>query len=415
LTATVQKLSGLQALEPQLKTEEQTAEGEFQDRDRESRSESEKLSGLRMKLHELLGDQSIEQFRLAIEEQQESARKKLDNAERVRNAADNALTADSTRDESLQQQLSDARKAESAAQERLHAWLAEFSPQLSPDDAYVQLQQIFGHDSNWIEGERKALQELADAVKTAAGEVRACEQRLEEHQRQRTDERDEAAVQAALATQLETERAAQARLQEVQRVLKNDDDTRSGNAKLDAAILDLEVQARPWLDLDQLIGSADGKKFTLMAQRFTLDLLLQHANVQLRELAGRYRLERLGESLNLGVIDQDLGSELRSVHSLSGGETFLVSLALALGLASLTSSRLRIESLFIDEGFGSLDEDTLEVAMNALNHLQSQGRKVGVITHVERMQDAISTQIHVRRGPGGASRIVLPRSDMQAD
>jgi exonuclease SbcC len=104
------------------------------------------------------------------------------------------------------------------------------------------------------------------------------------------------------------------------------------------------------------------------------------------------------------VIDQQLGDELRSVHSLSGGETFLVSLALALGLASLTSSRLRIESLFIDEGFGSLDEDTLEMAMNALNHLQSQGRKVGVITHVERMQDAITTQLHVRRGPGGHAR-----------
>lgn len=149
-----------------------------------------------------------------------------------------------------------------------------------------------------------------------------------------------------------------------------------------------------------------------MAQRYTLDLLLQHANVQLRELARRYRLERLGDSLNLGVIDQDPRDELRSVHSLSGGETFLVSLALALalGLASLTSSRLRIESLFIDEGFGSLDEDTLETAMNALNHLQSQGRKVGIITHVERMQDAITTQIHVRRGPGGSSRIVLPRA-----
>lgn len=108
----------------------------------------------------------------------------------------------------------------------------------------------------------------------------------------------------------------------------------------------------------------------MIAQRRTLDVLLGYANQQLNQLLVRYRLERLPESLNLIVIDCDMGEERRSIHSLSGGESFLVSLALALGLASLTSNRLRIESLFIDEGFGSLDPETLAVAMNALTHLE---------------------------------------------
>ena len=99
---------------------------------------------------------------------------------------------------------------------------------------------------------------------------------------------------------------------------------------------------------------------------------------------------------------------MRSIHSLSGGETFLVSLAMALGLASLTSYRVRIESLFIDEGFGSLDPETLNVAMGALMQLESQGRKVGVISHVPEMAEAIPVQIKVKKGRNGASRLEIP-------
>jgi exonuclease SbcC len=105
------------------------------------------------------------------------------------------------------------------------------------------------------------------------------------------------------------------------------------------------------------------------------------------------------------VIDQDMGDENRSVHSLSGGESFLVSLALALGLASLSSNRVKVESLFIDEGFGSLDADTLRVAMDALDSLQAQGRKVGVISHVQEMTERIATKIMVQRTAGGRSLV----------
>ena len=102
-----------------------------------------------------------------------------------------------------------------------------------------------------------------------------------------------------------------------------------------------------------------------------------------------------------------MGDEIRSVHSLSGGESFLVSLALALGLASLSSQRVKVESLFIDEGFGSLDADTLRVAMDALDILQSQGRKVGVISHVAEMTERIPTQIQLTKGVAGRSKLEI--------
>ena len=155
------------------------------------------------------------------------------------------------------------------------------------------------------------------------------------------------------------------------------------------------TESERWAKLNELAGSADGAKFRRIAQGYTLDILLNYANVQLRELTRRYRLERVPETLALQVIDRDMCDEVRTVHSLSGGESFLVSLALALGLSSLSSNRMRVESLFIDEGFGSLDAETLRVAMDALESLRTQGRKIGVISHVQEMTERASLSASV--------------------
>lgn len=163
------------------------------------------------------------------------------------------------------------------------------------------------------------------------------------------------------------------------------------------------TESERWAKLNELAGSADGAKFRRIAQGYTLDILLNYANVQLRELTRRYRLERVPETLALQVIDRDMCDEVRTVHSLSGGESFLVSLALALGLSSLSSNRMRVESLFIDEGFGSLDAETLRVAMDALESLRTQGRKIGVISHVQEMTERIPVRICVNRTGNGRS------------
>ena len=163
------------------------------------------------------------------------------------------------------------------------------------------------------------------------------------------------------------------------------------------------TESERWAKLNELAGSADGAKFRRIAQGYTLDILLNYANVQLRELTRRYRLERVPETLALQVIDRDMCDEVRTVHSLSGGESFLVSLALALGLSSLSSNRMPVESLFIDEGFGSLDAETLRVAMDALESLRTQGRKIGVISHVQEMTERIPVRICVNRAGNGRS------------
>lgn len=163
------------------------------------------------------------------------------------------------------------------------------------------------------------------------------------------------------------------------------------------------LESERWAKLNELAGSADGAKFRRIAQGYTLDVLLSYANVQLRDLSRRYRLERVPETLALQVIDRDMCDEIRTVHSLSGGESFLVSLALALGLSSLSSNRMKVESLFIDEGFGSLDADTLRIAMDALESLRTQGRKIGVISHVQEMTERIPVQIRVSRAGNGRS------------
>lgn len=163
-----------------------------------------------------------------------------------------------------------------------------------------------------------------------------------------------------------------------------------------------------WLNMKDLIGSADGAKFRTFAQSLTLEQMLIGANYHLKELAPRYALQRVpsGE-LDLQMIDRDMGDEIRSIDSLSGGETFLVSLALALGLGSLTGLQTSIRSLFIDEGFGTLDPDTLEIALSCLDSLQASGRQIGIISHVQGLVERVGTRIQIVSSGSGHSEIKL--------
>jgi exonuclease SbcC len=164
-----------------------------------------------------------------------------------------------------------------------------------------------------------------------------------------------------------------------------------------------------WQRLDGLIGSAKGDKYRKFAQGLTLDHLLQLANRHLARLHGRYLLRRkpTGE-LELDIVDAWQGDATRDTRTLSGGEGFLVSLALALALSDLVSKKTSIDSLFLDEGFGSLDGDTLEIALTALDALNASGKMIGIISHVEALKERIPAQIRVEKGGGiGYSRLVV--------
>lgn len=153
--------------------------------------------------------------------------------------------------------------------------------------------------------------------------------------------------------------------------------------------------------LDELIGSSDGKKFRKFAQGLTLDNLIYLANLQLVDFDGRYELKRKdNQSLDMVVVDRWQGDTERDTRTLSGGESFLVSLALALGLSDLVSQEISIDSLFLDEGFGTLDSDTLDTALDVLDTLNAKGKMIGVISHVEAMKQRIPLQIKITKQSG---------------
>jgi exonuclease SbcC len=326
--------------------------------------------------------------------------------------------------------IAELQGASADAAARLAQWIEDFAggaPSLEPVENEQALASLLAVGAGRIAEERSALLEM-DAHARQAGAVLAERrgQRMEHEQRQAAlpadagdngDNGDAAApIDAdALARLLDAVQAERRTVHETAASLavriREDEQRRERAQSMMAEIERQRAVEERWAKMAELIGSADGKKFRNYAQQFTLDVLLGYANIHLAQLARRYRLERVvsqaGPSLALMVRDQDMGGEIRSVNSLSGGESFLVSLALALGLASLSSNRVKVESLFIDEGFGSLDSDTLGVAMDALDALQSLGRKVGVISHVQEMTERISTKVLVRPAGGGSSAITV--------
>jgi len=175
---------------------------------------------------------------------------------------------------------------------------------------------------------------------------------------------------------------------------------------------DIDAQKKEchrWEKLHGLIGSADGKKYRNFAQGLTFEVMVSHANRQLEKMTDRYLLIRDEQQpLELNVIDNDQAGEIRSTRNLSGGESFIVSLTLALGLSKMASRRVRVDSLFLDEGFGTLDEDALETALETLSGLQQDGKLIGIISHVSALKERISTQITVKPVSGGRSTLTGP-------
>lgn len=241
-----------------------------------------------------------------------------------------------------------------------------------------------------LQGEMKQLSAVID-------ELRERQQRIEQ------PDRLAEAIEKQQEENLHTERA----LSVIEARLLQQAKNRATMEEIEKELVDKSLSAERWAKLNKLIGSADGAKFKVIAQSYTLNLLLWHANKHLSYLSKRYKLQQVPETLGLQVIDLDMCDEVRTVYSLSGGESFLISLALALGLSSLSSNNLTVESLFIDEGFGSLDADSLRTAMEALEQLQMQGRKIGVISHVQEMSERIAVQVQVQKKANGKSVITV--------
>ncbi|SHN28727.1 exonuclease SbcC [Chitinophaga sp. CF418] len=290
-------------------------------------------------------------------------------------------------------------------QQEIAAWISTYVSQhdmaLSEDD----LAQLLTYSTTWIDKERKEIRAIQQAVTTSRATLDERTLQVTNHTGKRIADRSLEEVMTLSDDTRKLLRDLTNDKNNIEYQLRQDAENKSKIGGLQAAIIAKTAVHENWSKLNELIGSADGKKFRQIAQEYTLDMLLGYANMHLQMLTSRYKLLRIPGNLGLQVLDKDMGNELRTVFSLSGGESFLVSLALALGLASLSSSKMKVESLFIDEGFGALDPDTLNVAVDALERLHNQGRKVGVISHVQEMTERIPTQIKVIRLANGKSKV----------
>lgn len=298
--------------------------------------------------------------------------------------------------QTLQQQLTqelqrtaEAQTAfESVLQSSVFADQAAFLAALLDEESYARLEQL----KQSLEQHYQQAQTLSNQASQAL--AAHLQQRPADLEPQYSVEHIQQAL-AQLAHQLQENAKRQG---EIRQQIKQDADNRQQQQTLMAQIAKATQQVEDWGCLNALIGSKEGDKFRKFAQGLTLDNLVHLANRQLTRLHGRYLLQRkASEALEVEVVDTWQADAVRDTRTLSGGESFLVSLALALALSDLVSHKTQIDSLFLDEGFGTLDSETLDTALDALDALNASGKTIGVISHVEAMKERIPVQIKVKK------------------
>ena len=311
---------------------------------------------------------------------------------------------------SLQSQLTAHQQQEKLEQERLLQSQAQFTAALSAScfaDRDAFLAALLDDDA--IRRLEQLKQLLESQIQQAAALSGQANQQLHSHLALRPEglNADAPTLQTQLQQLAQRLRENTTHQGEIRQQLKQDSDNRQHQLALMQQIEEAAREADDWGYLNALIGSSTGDKFRKFAQGLTLDNLVWLANQQLNRLHGRYLLQRkASDALELEVVDTWQADAVRDTRTLSGGESFLVSLALALALSDLVSHKTRIDSLFLDEGFGTLDSETLDTALDALDALNATGKTIGVISHVEAMKERIPVQIKVKKINGlGYSRL----------
>ena len=295
-------------------------------------------------------------------------------------------------------------------EKELDLWIEEYNKQLAEKNINPSLidrntiREMLHSAEDW-----NAIRREKDEKEKAVASTTALYQNAEKAHQQHLEHQPAQTRDALLAIQQEYQErsqrneliAANARMQNHQEAVKQLGDK--------AEALQLVTQEKDdWTAITDAIG-ADGKTLRKIAQCYTLSFLITHANQEIRKFNSRYELQQVKHSLGIRVIDHDRADDIRDTTSLSGGETFIVSLGLALGLSALSSRNISFENMFIDEGFGTLDPDTLATVIDSLAMLQSsQGKKVGVISHTDTMSERITTQIRIiKNGNSGSSHIEI--------
>ncbi|MBQ7220163.1 MAG: AAA family ATPase [Synergistaceae bacterium] len=261
-----------------------------------------------------------------------------------------------------------------------------------------------------LPGLRQRWQELTDGTNKLAGKLEDIQRRLDEKKAQDTSSGTFEEMDALFRKQEAGIIAVSSKIASLTQKLENVRTLQAKIAELEKECASQKDIADNWAALNSLIGSAEGDKFRVFAQKVTLELVVNNANDYLQKMNGRYVLVLPPESkdLKLSVKDNEQQGEIRPTDNLSGGERFLISLALALGLSQISGSKARVDSLFLDEGFGSLDEDSLHTALEALGEVRREGRMIGIISHVSALRERIAAQIRVIPQSEGVSVIEGP-------
>ncbi|EXB49462.1 AAA family ATPase [Acinetobacter sp. 1000160] len=303
--------------------------------------------------------------------------------------------------EQLKAQHQHNQQALTQCKNEISAWLTQHT-----QFEEQQLSQLLAISSTQEQQIRLTLQNAERVLSEAAYALKTAQQQLNEHQQQQPEIQQEQLSELIQLNQDKLQQQLEQRDQyKVQ--LELHQQNLAKQKQFAEQIQQIQQQEHRWNKISSLIGDSKGKDFRDLAQQYNLDILLEYANQQLAMLSQRYTLKRLENSLSLAIIDHDMDGETRSVASLSGGESFLTALAISLAIANMASGSMKIESLFIDEGFGTLDASSLHMVMNALDQLQSQGRKVILISHIQEMHERIPVQIQVQPVGSGSSRIEI--------
>jgi exonuclease SbcC len=349
----------------------------------------------------VVGGRPVADVRAEYQQRLEAAENTWHAAEMARSAAEQHAVAMASHAVTSRQACDAARSAHASAGRLLDDKLALCGITRAQAEAAID------KGETWMAAEQSRLDALRDEVTKATATLAAIQESAREHDAVGRPALSREDIAAALADVKVRHAQASEAFIAARAVIISDDQSRTRIAEIQATLDARREKARVWGQLDELIGSADGAKFRRFAQSLTLNHLIQLANRHLADLHPRYELQRApGGDLVLQVIDHNMADEVRGVHNLSGGERFLVSLALALGLASMASSRgVKVESLFIDEGFGALDSTSLAMAVSVLEQLQATGRQVGVISHVDELKERIAVKVEVSPVGGGRSTI----------
>lgn len=359
-----------------------------------------KISHIKNEIHSKCGNKSIGDMRIDITTQKQRSHEELERAKTLLSKTRENFSVNKGNRESLLKELP-------LLEDQFNKLNKQFTEILKRDKLETS------------DFQKKDIRKEVDRLKAQLESIRDKRIRSEESLNNATVARDEHLMGKPKSEYLnsvsENLKRLKAEIEEISRnigvieeKLQTDDLKRHQSLELTNAIEEQESDCLKWSKMKTLIGSADGKSYRRFVQGLTLEKLVHLANIHLLRLNDRYKIERSDtKELEIEIVDSWQANTVRPSATLSGGESFLVSLALSLGLSELVGNKVVIDSLFLDEGFGTLDPDTLEIVLSALETLQSSGKLIGIISHVEAIRERIAVQIKVKKLAGGKSAIEI--------